>query len=138
MCWSSGSVDRFLLCVETHDIVYRQRELCMCVCVCCQVGRQPVAGVFACLQVLPVLQERFPIQRARMRLKLQVGVGGLGTATSSCMSSQWGICAAVVCLHHSCTGPGVALELTPAAWAEGEGRGRPSQHVHVVSSGSRA
>lgn len=34
-------------------------------------------------QVLPVLQERFPIQRARMRLKLQVGalakaVAGVG------------------------------------------------------------
>lgn len=26
----------------------------------------------SCMQVLPVLQERFPIQRARMRLKLQV------------------------------------------------------------------
>jgi hypothetical protein len=72
----------FSFCVNTdsalkHMTLCIDRETYVCVSVCCQVGRQPVAGVFARLQVLPVLQERFPIQRARMRLKLQVG-GGTG------------------------------------------------------------
>jgi hypothetical protein len=52
------------------------RRACFALPVMAAPSQWSWSAITACVQVLPELQERFPIQRARMRLKLQVRRAG--------------------------------------------------------------